>query len=95
MDRCSSSCSFATTGATSYPAAWTRRVPSRLNVHVRGTDRRPAHLSLNVRLTCERPSPLETVTVQLPFMQLRLFESEMGPAGGDEFNLIEAGRIYG
>ena len=25
----------------------------------------------------------------------RLFESEMGPAGGDEFNLIEAGRNYG
>ena len=25
----------------------------------------------------------------------RLFESEMGPAGGDEFNLIEAGANYG
>ena len=25
----------------------------------------------------------------------RLFESEMGPAGGDEFNLIEPGRNYG
>ncbi|WP_419808094.1 PQQ-dependent sugar dehydrogenase [Sphingomonas sp.] len=25
----------------------------------------------------------------------RLFESEMGPAGGDEFNLIAAGRNYG
>jgi glucose/arabinose dehydrogenase len=25
----------------------------------------------------------------------RLFESEMGPAGGDEFNLIEAGKNYG
>lgn len=25
----------------------------------------------------------------------RLFETEMGPAGGDEFNLIEAGRNYG
>lgn len=25
----------------------------------------------------------------------RLFESEMGPAGGDEFNLIEGGRNYG
>ncbi|MBM6578309.1 PQQ-dependent sugar dehydrogenase [Sphingomonas sp. BT552] len=25
----------------------------------------------------------------------RLFESEMGPAGGDEFNLIESGRNYG
>jgi glucose/arabinose dehydrogenase len=25
----------------------------------------------------------------------RLFESEMGPAGGDEFNLIDAGRNYG
>jgi glucose/arabinose dehydrogenase len=25
----------------------------------------------------------------------RLFESEMGPAGGDEFNLIETGRNYG
>jgi aldose sugar dehydrogenase len=25
----------------------------------------------------------------------RLFESEMGPAGGDEFNLIQAGKNYG
>lgn len=25
----------------------------------------------------------------------RLFESEMGPSGGDEFNLIERGRNYG
>lgn len=25
----------------------------------------------------------------------RLFESEMGPAGGDEFNMIEAGKNYG